>query len=229
MPLQPGTTLGPYSVTAKIGEGGMGEVYAAKDATFEPPMATRRSNSTHGQRRMSVVVLGLTAALTGCQTQHVIEWPGVQMTGYTFAAGGDPTYSFVRPGAPPSLAGFSVRFPNGRVIAPHDFTIDGLLFHGAEDYDPSPSTPSPAQRAFRYLRLFIGNGQVSATFKDGELSSLTVMSNAVDSAGQEDESPQLGDRAGRRFVTLPATRDQLVELFGPPTRESQSTRSIFPQ
>ena len=49
MPLQPGTTLGPYSVTAKIGEGGMGEVHRGADTKLSQSERVGITLGPHGE------------------------------------------------------------------------------------------------------------------------------------------------------------------------------------
>ena len=41
VPLAPGTRLGPYEISAQIGEGGMGEVYRARDVNLPRDVAIK--------------------------------------------------------------------------------------------------------------------------------------------------------------------------------------------
>ena len=41
MPLQPGTSLGPYKIVSPIGAGGMGEVYKATDTRLDRTVAIK--------------------------------------------------------------------------------------------------------------------------------------------------------------------------------------------
>ncbi len=89
MPFPPGTTLGPSSVTDKIGEGGTGEVYRARDTRLD------RVRDRRVARRMAaalsrlvvpaVLVLAVTTSAVSAQS-HLDRTEGIELRGAAIRA-----------------------------------------------------------------------------------------------------------------------------------------------
>ncbi len=150
-------------------------------------------------------LLLLVTLLVGCgmQKNYTLVWPGVCASGFTLF-GGDPKYNRITCTGPPA---FSVRLPGGRIIKPGEFTIAKLESHGAK---------KKQDRKNWYIKS--GAGTLFANFdKQNRLLNISLTAHTGEG------TVFVGDRNGRRMIPLPATREELVKLFGEPERESART------
>jgi hypothetical protein len=166
-------------------------------------------------------LLVLVTLLVGCgiQRDHSILWPGARASGITYF-GGEPKYDNIAwavhlGDGPPT---FSVRLPGGQIIKPDELTIAKLKTLGATEWKPRSSVaPHPAQRITTRWRIKSSAGTLSASFDDqNRLKSVDIR------ALTDEGTVFVGDRNGQRMIPLPASRDELVELFGEPERENST-------
>jgi hypothetical protein len=166
-------------------------------------------------------LLVLVTLLVGCgiQRDYTLGWPGVHASGLTLF-GGPLRYSRIGWGSqlgvgPPPA--FSVRLPGGRIIKPDEFTIAKLESHGATEWKPRsysrPNRPLPG-KGLTYRRIESGAGTLLASFdQQNQLQNISLTAHTGEG------TVFVGDRNGRRMIPLPATREELVKLFGEPEHE----------
>lgn len=155
----------------------------------------------------------MVTTLAGCGYEHTADWPGVRASGWTW--GSTTSYRQVAWNANEtsgSAPGFSVRLPDGRVLRPSRLTVRKLVELGSPqenlDWD------SGSRFFFRYPK-----GQLTVLFNEfDQLRLIETMGWTHDKGAGRDVA--IGNRAGTRLVELPATRDELVAIFGKPTSES---------
>src|SRR5436190_2021356 len=72
MPLPPGTRLGPYEVLALIGQGGMGDVYRARDPRLNRPVALKVLRNGPGAAETRRTLLEEARAASALNHPHIV-------------------------------------------------------------------------------------------------------------------------------------------------------------
>jgi serine/threonine protein kinase len=67
MPLSPGDKFGPYEIVSKLGAGGMGEVYRARDGGLNRAVAIKAPPSALANERTFTAAVSLVRRLSGPQ------------------------------------------------------------------------------------------------------------------------------------------------------------------
>jgi len=171
--------------------------------------------NVHMARGLGLLLLTMLAVGCGSGRLYSLMWPGAHTNAYT-ASGEEPSFGSLGYSSNRSrdvLPAFSVRLPGGPIIKPGDFTIAKLKSHGAKKSGGRLDGNDPPD-AWIYLRIESSAGTLTVTFDaQGRLQSIRI------SASSGEERIFVGDRSGRRMIPLPASRDELVELFGEPQSE----------
>jgi hypothetical protein len=172
--------------------------------------------------RLGYLSLLLLGPLIACQqTNYTLTWPGVAARAHTYF-GEAPVYHSIGWGGSGSPA-FSVVLSDGRTMLPGDFSMRRLESLGATERRRDGSTLSlPAHNTTRTLKIESGAARLYAIFfvETQRLSSIHLTVSSADR--ESDGEVEVGDRRGRRRVRLPATREELIEVFGEPEREQKS-------
>jgi hypothetical protein len=178
--------------------------------------------NVHMARGLGLLLLTMLAVGCGSERLYSLRWPGVA-THATTTSGEEPSFASLssRKLTGDELPAFSVRFPGGRIITPDEFTVAKLESHGAKESMRFIGDNPPPDRLIG-RRITSSAGTLSAVFDaQGRLQSISIRAH-----GGEGRI-FVGDRSGRRMIPLPASRDELVELFGEPEYEKDIDTTTF--
>lgn len=197
-------------------------------------------------RRLLIVLIVTLAA--GCSRQHRMEWPGLWASGESpLFSPGAALYTSMGFSGEDTYAPISFRLPDGTLLSPDQFRLETLDALGAEDsyatdsYHGRGTPPRGFARRFKYetgsvYAHFDENGQLigvsASTYlrrrsrvpgvrwrsRTGEYYD--TFTTHEGRGGTPGDVIAVGDRYGMKMVLLPATRSELVEVFGEPTRET---------